>query len=198
VTKWLTSQSKSRWTVIKHLDIKYVLARCSCGTEKRVFFNNILIGASRSCGCLRAEEVSARRLKHGRTKSVEYRIWRHMKDRCYNENDINYQNYGARGIIVCAEWIDSFEKFYRAMGPCPRGMSIDRINVDGNYEPGNCRWADRLTQMNNTTNNVLMEYNGRTQTIAQWAREVGLKYATLYRRVAIKGEAPEIALRTIG
>lgn len=86
---------------------------------------------------------------HGMTKSKEYSAWHHMKDRCLNPNDANYGIYGGRGIKICDKWIDSFLKFYEDMGDRPEGTSLDRIDVNGNYEPSNCRWANSVTQARN-------------------------------------------------
>ena len=188
----------SRWTEVRYIDGKYSLYRCQCGTERSVNRYHVENGMSASCGCLRREVTAERRLKHGMTDTKEYRAWCHMKDRCYNPNTIYADRWMGRGIIVCERWLESFENFFSDMGKCPTGKSsIDRINVDGNYEPGNCRWATAIEQGNNMTNNVHMVVRGRTLTVAEAAREAGLKYATVYRRYVVKGESAEEALRAI-
>lgn len=131
---------------------------------------------------------------HGMSFEPENRAWHHMLERCYAETAVNYHNYGGRGISVCLEWRASFERFFADMGRCPVGYSLDRIDVNEDYTPDNCRWTDRTTQANNTTRNVFIEWRGCVLSIAQWARELGLGYHTLYRRLVIKGENfPEAA-----
>lgn len=119
---------------------------CECGKTKVASRRQLEKGTVRSCGCLEIEEFGHLQ-KQGSSHSSEYSSWEHMKRRCYNKNDIRYPNYGGRGIKVCATWLNSFQNFYKDMGPKPDPTySIDRINVDGDYEPSNCRWADRSTQ----------------------------------------------------
>lgn len=125
--------------------------------------------------------------EHGMSHTPEHRAFQHMHDRCYNEDCDRYPNYGGRGIRVCASWHD-FENFYRDMGPCPDGYSLDREDVNGHYSPSNCRWADRITQANNTTRNQVATWGDQEMTVAQWARKLGIGYAALYRRLIVKGE----------
>lgn len=107
-----------------------------------------------------------------------------MKARCYNQNNPDYPNYGGRGIKVCEEWKSSFSNFLKDMGPRPGSYTLDRIDVNGNYEPRNCRWADYITQENNRTNNHMVSHEGRAMTVAQWAREADLKTNAVYKRLA--------------
>lgn len=109
-------------------------------------------------------------------------IWRTMIQRCSNKNAFNYKHYGGRGIIVCREWM-IFENFYRDMGDIPEKMTIDRIDNNGNYTPENCRWATRKKQANNTRRNYFITYNNKTQTVAEWARELDINYSTLHKRI---------------
>lgn len=168
---------------------------CDCGKEKIVRVMYLKDGRTRSCGCLRAEMLSQRRLKHGRTETREYQSWCNMKGRCHTPNKTGYEYWGGRGIKVCDAWIESFETFLRDMGPCPQGMTLDRKDNDGDYAPGNCRWASHEVQSNNQSSNIRITHNGKTQTVAQWAQELGIKYHTLYRRAVIKGEPPQTAFR---
>ena len=167
---------------------------CDCGQIKTVRTLNLRHGGTRSCGCLRRETTSARRTKHGLTGTREFRAWSHMRGRCNTRTTKHFERWGGRGIGVCSRW-DDFETFLSDMGTCPPGYSIDRIDNDGPYSPENCRWADQKTQVNNTSSNVRIEHKGRTQTIAQWAEELGLRYATLYRRLVVVGESPAVAFR---
>lgn len=126
---------------------------CVCGGVKWLRRNQLTRGIVRSCGCLRVETSRALHKKHGHIKrgraSKTYAAWVHMQARCYNPKAKGYIYYGARGISVCPEWRASFETFLRDMGEAPAGLSLDRINNEGNYEPGNCRWATATQQNRN-------------------------------------------------
>ena len=136
-------------------DKKYrqlVRCRCVCGREFVADAWKVRSGHTKSCGCLKPSLIGSSRKKHGqsRPQTTEYRAWSLMKNRCLNPNDRRYSDYGGRGISVCQEWIDSFEAFFSHVGRRPgKGFSIDRINNDGNYEPGNVRWATPKQQRNN-------------------------------------------------
>lgn len=153
--------------------------RCDCGAEKVIRVSHILSGRQKGCGCGRAHT-----LRHGKSGTGIYQIWRSMRARCENPTDQGYSYYGARGIKVCERW-KLFENFYADMGEKPAGMSIDRINVDGNYEPENCRWATKIEQQNNTTRSHRVAYRGQTMTAAQAMRVSGctLPHTTVYGRL---------------
>jgi hypothetical protein len=153
-------------------------ARCQCGTLRDVSTTHLLSGKSASCGCARKGVA----LTHGDAKTRTHSIWLNMKARCLNPRNASYPDYGGRGIKVCDRWLD-YEAFRADMGRSPEGMSIERRDNNGNYEPGNCHWATIQEQANNRRNNTRLTLNGRTQTIAQWARELGVSESLLSYRV---------------
>jgi hypothetical protein len=135
---------------------------------------------------------------HGLRKTRLYGVWNTMKQRCYNKNCGKYPEYGGRGITVCGEWLNDFKKFYDwAMASGYReGLTIDRIDNDGDYSPENCRFATMKEQNNNRRDNVLITVGGATKTIAQWAAEAAVCYKTLYNRYR-RGDAGEHLLRPV-
>ncbi len=172
---------------------------CDCGTERNVVSGNLLNGGSKSCGCRKADlaaEMSKRNITHGLHDAPEYQVWSQMKARCCNRRHRSYRYYGGRGISVCKEWLGSFKRFYSDMGPRPSSKhSLDRIDNDGNYEPGNCRWATRTEQANNTRRCQFVEFNGETKTVTQWAGQIGIPPDRLFYRLH-KGWDVERALTT--
>lgn len=156
------------------------LCQCDCGRQLTVLSNNLSRGYTKSCGCLRHNRLKT----HGLSKSRTYAIWRAMRMRCANMKDASYPYYGARGIKVCERW-RSFENFLADMGkrPSPE-YSLDRYpDNDGNYEPGNVRWATQKEQSNNTRHNVWIEFNGERRTVRQWAKTMRINECTLHRRL---------------
>jgi hypothetical protein len=155
----LTGQRFGRWLVLERAPNRGAkvqwLCRCECGTERAVYSRHLRGGASRSCGCLTAEVSKARFTKHGHSfngpsHSKEYRAWQNMKRRCDWPKHVDYHRYGGRGIRVCDEWRHDFMAFYEHVGPVPSPRhSIERIDNDGNYEPGNVRWATPYEQVHN-------------------------------------------------
>lgn len=133
--------------------------------------------------------------RHGLSLSREHKSWESMIHRCTNKNAANYAMYGGRGITVCEEWLQ-FENFYRDMGERPNGHSLDRINNNLGYFKDNCRWASTVEQLNNRRNNHLITFCNKTQTLSQWAREIGLKPKTLSARINDEGWSIEKALTT--
>lgn len=125
-------------------------------------------------------------LTHGLSNTSEWRAWRAMRRRCYDTSRPGYRSYGGRGITVCERWLgdDGFRNFLTDMGPKPSAKhSLDRINNDGGYEPGNCRWATPREQSNNRRVTHLIEWNGRKQGLSQWAAELGMAHVTLKKRL---------------
>lgn len=159
------------------------LCRCDCGRTAEVPDQCLLRAkATQSCGCLRDERTAARCRTHGMTNSPTYQSWCSMITRCENQNRRHYASYGGRGILVCERWRHSFEAFLADMGERPKGTTLDRINNDGNYEPGNCRWATSKQQANNKRKSVRVVVDGTEETIPDLASKNGLSMYTLYQR----------------
>jgi hypothetical protein len=170
-----------------------VLCRCDCGSEKYILPSNLRSGNAKSCGCLARQVAGDAARTHGMRNTRTYRIWNGMMSRCHNPAATGYSRYGGRGIKVCERWME-FENFLADMGEAPTAMTLDRRDNNGPYSPENCRWATRREQNNNSSGNRVVEAFGRAQTVAQWAREVGIKYQTLYRRLTFCGWPAERAL----
>ena len=148
---------------------------------------------------LSTEELYERMLARPKSKRQEYlplsatareriakdralQSWKNMKQRCILSSCPSYKNYGGRGISVCDRWLESFKSFLEDMGPRPYGLTLERIDNNGNYEPGNCRWADRSEQANNKRNNKFLAHDGKNLTYSQWAREIGIAREVIDRR----------------
>lgn len=162
----------------------YWLCQCDCGKMHTVAGYRLTTGHTTSCGCLKIQriiEVGHKNATHGGWGSRLYRAWRSMKVRCYDSNCKEYKYYGARGITVCEEWRRSFEPFrdWALKNGYDDNLSIDRIDVNGNYEPSNCRWATCKEQLRNTTRTHL--FNGKT--LAEWAEIKGINKSTLATRI---------------
>lgn len=162
---------------------------CDCGSEKTVMLSNLTRGATTSCGCAQKEAARAANSTHGQTNAREYRAWMNMKARCFNPLNRSYPAYGGRGITVCKAWLESFDAFFADMGIAPPEKTLDRINVNGDYEPGNCRWASITEQANNTRVNRLVEIDGVTKTLKQWCDYKNLSYKAIHQRIS-RGKTP--------
>ncbi len=168
------------------------LCLCDCGKEVVRLLNAMRTGHTLSCGCLHLETIAngrklrpLGRTKHGLNKTPEHQAWVSMRQRCTNQNRREWTHYGGRGITVCKEWSESFDAFLAAVGPRPSPKhSLDRIDVNGNYEPGNVRWATQQTQIENTRTVRNVTINGKTQTISAWERENGLSRGQVRAREA--------------
>jgi len=157
--------------------------RCACGTCRTVSVYDLLSGKSRNCGCVRRRSVGLIARTHGKARTAEHVIWLAMIDRCRNPRNKNYPRYGGRGITVCDRWMESFAAFLSDMGKRPsRKHSIDRIDNDHGYEPGNCRWATVAEQHRNKSNTVRLTAGGVTRTMTEWAAVTGIPYSTLRNR----------------
>lgn len=189
----LIGHSFAHWTVIgpdpnSPHTISRLLCKCCCGTQRIVRYSHIRSGASKSCGCQQSHPV-----KHGLSSSVEHRVWRGMNQRCSNASEIQWKDYGGRGITVCERWkgSDGFANFLSDMGPRPltplglkREWTIERRDVNGSYCPENCYWSNYTKQNNNKRNSRLIEYEGQFKTASEWGREKGFAPGTIIQRIS--------------
>lgn len=192
----LTGQKFGRLTVIKRVEkpqgLKkketYWLCLCDCGKETTVIAYSLKSGRIKSCGCYHKEKCKT----HNKSNNKLYWIRSSIIQRCFNSNDHNFYRYGGRGITICDEWRNNFEAFYdwAISNGYREGLSIDRINNDGNYEPSNCRWVTQKVQSNNTRKNHLITINGEVKTMQQWADLYNMSKHTFYARYAkgLRGE----------
>jgi len=198
----LTGMTFGRLTAVKRIAAPYehtrYLCRCECGSEPTVLQTHLQRGNTKSCGCLNREVavVNLSSKKHGMWKSREFAIWTGMLARCYNKNHHNYPRYGGRGISVCDEWKDSFLAFYMHMGERPTSKhTLERIDNDVGYMPGNVRWATAIEQANNKCNNLrLTDTDGERMTASQLARKHGLKVGCVIGRVRSGYSGKELIL----
>jgi hypothetical protein len=199
----LTGERYNKWTVIsfhslyKNKISKWV-CKCDCGNEAVVLRNALRNGASKSCGCDRKKTLIKMLTKHGQSKkgemTAEYTAWKCLKARCLNSKLKTFPYYGGRGVKVFVGWLgeNGFETFFEYMGKRPSPEhSVDRWpDKNGNYEPGNVRWATKIQQSGNTRRNREIEYNGETKILQDWARKLGTKYQSIQRKIK-KGQSFE-------
>ena len=185
----LTPNDKfSYWTVISQSDSTHYLCECICGKQRVVLGARLLRGAAKSCGCQQSHYMT-----HGanrnRMETPTYTSWRGMKARCLNQNDKRFSRYGGRGIKVCSRWRHSFLNFLHDMGERPKGMTLDRIDRDGDYEPGNCRWTTVAEQNRNSSKvkldraqiNMIREMCRRSVPIREVATTFGITCGYVYK-----------------
>lgn len=186
----ITGNKYNRWTVLHKSENKSNRGRwlwvcqCDCGAIREIEANSLKSGNSKSCGCWKRERTSEIKGTHRQSGTRLFNIWCGARKRCENPNSSIYKNYGGRGIQVCKEW-QTFEPFYNwaiANGYSEK-LSLDRINVNGNYEPSNCRWVTQKQQCNNTRRCRFITINGETHTLKQWGELYGINYSTLKGRI---------------
>jgi len=174
--------------------------RCRCGREKAVLAHHLKSRRSPSCGCAirrNCYPVQVTLGQHGKTNTPEHRIWCGMLQRCFDPSSSSYQRYGGRGITVCDGWLN-FDAFLKDMGVCPSSLySLDRFpNIDGNYEPSNCRWATAKEQNRNRRDNRILTHNGQSLTLAEWSEVTGLERSTIANRINKLGWSVSKSLTT--
>lgn len=194
----LAGHKYGRWMVLERAPnrgaVTHWRCRCECGEVGEVSTQNLRSHQSTSCGCRTAESTRRRSLKHGATvgrkELPEYKAWKQAKLRCYSLRNPDYHYYGGRGIVMYEGWLHDFAAFYAHMGPRPSGYTLERIRVDGNYEPGNCVWASRHTQANNTRQCHYIIHKGQRLTLSQLAAMYGVDYAAVRNRFK-RGQSPD-------
>jgi hypothetical protein len=163
--------------------IPYWICLCECGKQAVVKGDHLRAGKINSCGCFRREFISKIKTTHGMRRTRLYGIWCHIRQRCENKNDISYHSYGGRGIIVCKRW-QLFEKFQTDMGSTwYQGASIERLNVNGNYEPSNCTWIPLADQAKNRQNSIIIDSPWGRLNAMYVAAKIGISFGTMYGRI---------------
>jgi hypothetical protein len=171
------------------------LCRCECGAEKWIEAKYVRAGYHKSCGCSRVTGIVNSQYRHGMSHTSIHNTWMSMKQRCFDVNCPAYSDYGGRGITVCERWM-VFENFFEDVGSPPDGMTLDRFpNNDGNYEPGNVRWATKIEQGINRRNVHQVTIDGVTKTLREWCEQTGVKYNTAYQRIVKRKIDPREALK---
>ena len=188
----MIGQKFHRLTVIERAEStpgnrgKRWLCQCECGNQTIARNDSLKNGRFKSCGCYKNEQASKGIVSinktHGMNNTPEHMCWKGLMNRCNNKNSPSYKDYGGRGIKVCESW-KKFENFYKDMGKRPEGTSIDRIDVNGDYCPENCRWASRQVQNNNTRKNKYITHNGETKTLSEWSRVYNIPVWKLSQRM---------------
>lgn len=190
----ITGKKFGRLTVIKMVErnkfnqIQY-LCKCECGNEKIILGSVLRSGHTQSCGCLHKEIIGKASKKHGKTNTRIYQTWCNIKARCYNSANTYYYNYGGRGIIMCDEWKNNFENFYEwgINNGYSDNLTIDRIDVNGNYEPNNCRWTTREIQNKNTRRTRKITINNETHCLSEWCNIYKINKGTVLSRILRNG-----------
>lgn len=181
-----SGETKNKW-----------LCKCDCGNECLVRTSDLRSGRTQSCGCLKAELDSTRTKSHGMSYTNLHKRWRSIKDRCFNLNCKSYPNYGGRGITMCEEWKNSFEAFrdWALNNGYNESLTIERIDVDGDYEPNNCCWIPLVEQAKNRRTTHFITIKGETHNVRDWSKILGINESTIHNRLK-NGWDAERALTT--
>lgn len=175
--------------------------RCDCGGTATISLEAFRSGRQKGCGCIRKETTRQRSLTHGHKvgyrSTPEIKAWQHAKGRCFNPKNPKFPIYGGRGITMCEAWASDASAFLRDMGPRPEGTTLDRIDANGNYEPGNCRWATPKEQASNRRMTLFAEINGASIPLTDFARQEGVIYRSLWARMKRFGEDAATAARRL-
>ncbi len=155
---------------------------CDCGNPKVVQSSNLCNLTTTSCGHFRRDRAAALNKTHGQWQTRAFSAWVAARKRCFNPRYQSFKDYGARGITMCERWRNDFSEFLRDMGPCPDGLTLERINNNGNYEPGNCEWASYTDQGRNRRNTIRITHEGRTLTLMEWSEITGVSPSLIRQR----------------
>ena len=178
----LAGHSFGKLTAVRFITGGKWLCTCECGNEVETWTTSLVSGGTKSCGC--AWHATSAVKTHGRTETPEYKVWCGIKRRCYNQNEKSYSDYGGRGICMCDRWLNSFAAFLEDMGERPSAHhQIDRIDNDGHYCKENCQWATRVRQCRNRRTSRIIEHNGESMTVAEWAEVLGIAQANIRYRL---------------
>lgn len=178
----MIGETYGRLTIIgdggrNHINRPIAHCQCACGRELTTLYPNLRNGHTRSCGCISREVTTARNLRHGLSKTPIHNTWLNMRARCHSPSASGYHKYGARGISVCERWRNSFDAFLADVGPKPSPRhSLERINNDGHYEPGNVRWATATEQARNRRSSHVITVNGVSRTVAEWTERMNVNH----------------------
>lgn len=192
----MIGQSFNRLTVVSIVNGNQCISVCVCGKSKQLNVCHIKSGRVKSCGCLHKDNLITRNSTHNLSRHPLHTIWTNMKSRCYNHKNDRYSRYGGRGITVCNEWLNNFKVFYdwAIANGWEDGLSIERNEIDKNYNEYNCKWIPINDQQKNTSRSRFITFNNKTMTITDWAKEVGVKTQTLFARINIYGWSIEKSL----
>lgn len=190
----LTGKRFGNLTVVKLYDKRkrnnggkeyYWLCKCDCGKKTIVRGATLKNGATQSCGCKQRQIAIKVNTRHGQGYTKLYKVYFSMKQRCLNPKNKAFAYYGGRGIKICNEWIEDYTNFYNwaIANGYKKGLSIDRIDVDGNYEPSNCRWILQAEQVKNTRRNKFITFNGETKTLSEWSKTLGYNRTVIAYRI---------------
>ncbi len=192
VAKCLAGRTFHRLTVLCRAENRGTRAfwtcQCVCGAQKEVSSSDLVTGHIKSCGCLNAEVRKQKATRHGYNRSPTYVAWCNMRARCNNPKNKRFSSYGGRGIAVCERWA-TFDNFLADMGPKPDGKTLERVDVDGDYEPSNCVWADWETQHNNKRGTVVVYVDGSPMSMSQAAKTLGVTPGRVRWAVQTRGQA---------
>lgn len=190
----LANKRFGKLTALKYVGNSKWLCKCDCGNETRVNAYKLTSGHTKSCGCLKHNGYH---YTHKLGKPKTYSHWVNMKTRCLSRNNAKYKDYGARGITICDEWLD-FKNFHEwaINNGFKDDLTLDRIDVNGNYEPSNCRWITMFEQASNKRNTRWVTFNGITDTIKGWSKRLNMPHGTLWNRIIKNNWNVEKALTT--